>query len=100
MSSAACRSYLGGQQDPNDSCPSLSSRSFHTDYCSTCPVPRQELVKSAKDALAQQYGGETSPLDGAPFAEHTFVIPDVPGRFDRIVSPTCPTLAEPTHMAQ
>ena len=100
MSSAARCSYLGGQQDCDDSCPSLSSRSFHTEYCSTCPVPRQELVQSAKDALARQYGGETSPLDGAPFAEHTFVIPDVPGRFDRIVSPACPTLAEPTHMAQ
>ncbi len=100
MSSDARCSSLAGQQDSNDSCPSLSSHSFHTDYCSTCPVPRQELVQSAKDALARQYGGETSPLDGAPFAEHTFVIPDVPGRFDRIVSPACPTLAESAHKAQ
>jgi hypothetical protein len=51
-------------------------------------------MQSAKDALAQQYGGETSPLDGAPFAEHTFVIPDVLGRFDRIVSPSSLSLAE------
>lgn len=85
MSSVA-NSNLSGQQDSNDSCPSLSSHSLHTEYCSTCPVPRQELVQSAKDALAGRYGGETSPLDGAPFAEHTFIIPDVPGRFDRIVS--------------
>lgn len=79
-------SYPHDDDDSKTTLSSSSAPSFDVEYCPTCPTARKELDWAAQEALARQYGGETSPLDGSPFAEPTFVIPDVPERFFRIVS--------------